>query len=51
VSEGIGMGLYMSKMIIEKNMNGKLYVLNNKKGATFIIELLAIQDAGKLAGK
>jgi signal transduction histidine kinase len=50
-SEGIGIGLYMSKMIIEKNMNGKLYVLNNQEGATFVIELSAIQDEGKLARK
>jgi hypothetical protein len=41
----------MSKMIIEKNMNGKLYVLNNQEGATFVIELSAIQDEGKLARK
>ncbi len=51
VSEGIGIGLYMSKMIVEKNMNGKLYALNDKEGATFVIELLAIPNTGKLAGK
>jgi signal transduction histidine kinase len=36
---GIGIGLYMSKMIIEKNMNGKLIAENIEKGAQFIIEL------------
>jgi PAS domain S-box-containing protein len=37
--EGTGMGLYMSKMIIEDNMNGKLYASNNEFGAIFIIEM------------
>ncbi len=34
-SKGTGLGLYMSKMIIEKNMNGELSVENTKKGAIF----------------
>jgi len=38
--QGIGIGLYMSKTIIEKNMNSKLNVFNNKNnGASFILEL------------
>jgi len=36
---GTGLGLYMSKMIIEKHMNGRLFVQNNSDGASFIIEL------------
>ncbi len=37
--QGTGMGLYMSKMIIEKSMNGKLTAENNEEGAEFRIEL------------
>jgi len=36
---GIGLGLYMSKMIVEKNMNGSLTVRNISEGAEFCIEV------------
>lgn len=37
--KGTGLGLYMSKMIIEHNMQGRFSVENNKDGAEFIIEI------------
>lgn len=38
-SQGTGLGLYMSKVIIEKNMKGVLQVQNGEDGAVFIIEI------------
>ena len=37
--KGTGIGLYMSKMIIENNMEGVLKVKNIEKGASFIVQL------------
>ena len=38
-SSGTGMGLYMSKMIVEKEMNGELLAENTTSGAKFSIKL------------
>ena len=38
-SDGTGIGLYMSKIIVDKNMKGKLRVRNTKDGAKFGIHI------------
>ncbi|MFW5706976.1 MAG: PAS domain-containing sensor histidine kinase [Bacteroidota bacterium] len=37
--QGTGLGLFIAKTIVEKNMNGKLSVRNTKNGVCFEIEL------------
>ena len=39
--KGTGLGLYMSKMIIEKNMGGELSVENSSDGAIFRVKIKA----------
>ena len=38
-SMGTGLGLYISKMIIEKSMQGALFAQNRREGAMFTIEM------------
>ncbi len=37
---GTGLGLYMSKTIVEEHHNGKLHVINSDTGAKFIIHIV-----------
>ncbi|MBF0466190.1 MAG: PAS domain-containing sensor histidine kinase [Nitrospirae bacterium] len=43
-TEGTGLGLYMSKTIIETNMSGSLTVRNVDGGAEFVISLVACKS-------
>lgn len=38
VSSGLGLGLYMAKTIVEKNMGGSLTVANSENGACFTMQ-------------
>jgi len=44
--KGTGIGLYMSKMIIQKDMQGLLFVENIENGAKFIIKLPIQKNEG-----
>jgi two-component system C4-dicarboxylate transport sensor histidine kinase DctB len=46
-SQGTGIGLYMSKTIIEKNMSGSLLVQNIKNGTCFtvVLDLLECEES------
>ncbi|MFK5881370.1 MAG: PAS domain S-box protein [Sulfurospirillum sp.] len=46
-SEGTGLGLYMSEMIIQKSMSGSIKAYNNKNGATFEIKIPALKETVK----
>ncbi len=46
-TRGTGLGLYLTKQIIEDHFNGEIYFLNTEKGVTFIIELPE-EDDGKM---
>jgi len=37
--DGTGLGLYMSKIIVEDHCNGKLFVSNTEEGAVFTIQI------------
>jgi PAS domain S-box-containing protein len=46
--KGSGIGLYMSKMIIERNMNGNITAKNSHNGAEFIVASpLAAENVGQ----
>lgn len=49
--EGTGIGLYMSKTIIEQNMSGRLTVRNEQEGAIFILELCPAEISKNISNR
>jgi signal transduction histidine kinase len=43
--KGTGIGLYMAKEIIERQMGGKIYCENIKNGARFVVEVQGYKDS------
>lgn len=46
--DGTGIGLYMSKVVIENSIGGRLYAENSEDGAVFTIELDRVEAAAFL---
>ncbi|TVQ15715.1 MAG: PAS domain-containing sensor histidine kinase [Bacteroidetes bacterium] len=42
--QGLGLGLYVSRIIVEKNMGGKIYCENTDRGVKFVLELTSIAN-------
>ncbi|WP_456431497.1 PAS domain-containing sensor histidine kinase [Nitratifractor sp.] len=45
-SHGTGLGLFMSRMIVEKSFHGSLEAVNSLKGALFILKIPLAETAG-----
>lgn len=50
-SSGTGMGLYMSKMIVEKEMDGELKAENTRNGAKFTITFKKMKEMIAVSGQ